>query len=133
MIENMAERVGLGPGRFPNRLVAKGMAKTLVNTAILDHSHPHHISQISRRLTPFSEFLELMHPSLLQWNLYAADAASAAPRAVQMKTVQLWKNVASCAYTACRGKNSKYPFSSNQAHLENLSGRLVMRARASAC
>jgi len=33
----MAEREGFEPGRFPNCLVAKGMAKTLVNTGILTH------------------------------------------------------------------------------------------------
>src|SRR5258708_2275425 len=33
----MAEREGFEPGRFPNCLVAKGMAKTLVNTGILAH------------------------------------------------------------------------------------------------
>jgi len=31
----VAEREGFEPGRFSNRLVTKGMAKTLVNTAIL--------------------------------------------------------------------------------------------------
>jgi hypothetical protein len=33
----MAEREGFEPGRFSNRLVSKGMAKTLANTGILAH------------------------------------------------------------------------------------------------
>ncbi len=42
--------MGFETGRFSNRLVTKGMAKTLIN---------------------FLELMELMHPFLLQWNLYA--------------------------------------------------------------
>jgi hypothetical protein len=52
----LAERVGFEPGRFSNCLVAKGMAKTLVNTAILTRSHSHHISQMSHGLTVFLFF-----------------------------------------------------------------------------
>jgi hypothetical protein len=55
-VENLAEREGFEPGRFPNRPVAKGMAKTPVNTAILTQSHFHHISQMLRRLTGFLNF-----------------------------------------------------------------------------
>src|SRR6266851_6300799 len=33
----VAEREGFEPGPFSNRLVSKGMAKTLVNTGILTH------------------------------------------------------------------------------------------------
>jgi len=54
--KGLAEREGFEPGRFSNCLVAKGMAKTLVNTAILTQSHSHHISQMSHRLTLFLNF-----------------------------------------------------------------------------
>jgi hypothetical protein len=47
----MAEREGFEPGRFSNRLVTKGMAKTPINTAILTQSQFHHISQMLLRLT----------------------------------------------------------------------------------
>jgi hypothetical protein len=54
--KELAEREGFGPGRFSNCLVAKGMAKTLVNTAILTQSHSHHSSQMSHGLTVFLLF-----------------------------------------------------------------------------
>jgi hypothetical protein len=54
------------------------------------HSHCNTISFPSylSNVAPFNpnfeflELMELMHPFLLQWNLYAADAASAASRAL---------------------------------------------------
>jgi hypothetical protein len=56
MIKDLAERVGFEPGRFSNCLVTMGMAKILINTAVLTQSHFHHISQMLRGLTVFLFF-----------------------------------------------------------------------------